>query len=55
MNKRDLNERDICSKFITPAILKAGWDMHTQSRGEVGSTLRFHDKTLKDEEGSGAP
>src|SRR5215831_19037504 len=28
MNKRDLSERDICSKFITPAILKAGWEQH---------------------------
>ena len=27
MSKKDLNERDICSKFITPAILKAGWDL----------------------------
>ncbi len=27
MNKKDLNERDICSKFITPAILKSGWDL----------------------------
>jgi type I restriction enzyme R subunit len=27
MNKSNLNERDICSKFITPAILAAGWDL----------------------------
>lgn len=25
MNKKSLNERDICTKFITPAIQKAGW------------------------------
>lgn len=28
--KKDLTERDICTKFITPAIEKAGWDIHTQ-------------------------
>ena len=38
MNKKDLNERDICSKFITPAILKAGWDLQTQIREEVRFT-----------------
>ncbi len=38
MNKKDLNERDICSKFITPAILKAGWDLATQIREEVRFT-----------------
>ncbi len=38
MNKRDLNERDICSKFITPAILSAGWDLATQIREEVRFT-----------------
>ena len=26
MNKRDLSERDICTKFITPALCGAGWD-----------------------------
>ncbi|MCE8556661.1 DEAD/DEAH box helicase family protein [Ruegeria pomeroyi] len=30
MSKLLLSERDICSKFITPAIQKAGWDLHTQ-------------------------
>lgn len=24
MNKKDLNERDVCSKFITPAVLRQG-------------------------------
>jgi len=29
MDKRALSERDICTKFITPALRKAGWDeMH---------------------------
>ena len=35
---KNLSERDICSKFITPAILKAGWDLHTQVREEVSFT-----------------
>jgi len=35
MNKRDLTERDICTKFITPAVLRAGWDLQTQIREEV--------------------
>jgi len=26
MNKRDLSERDICTKFITPALSHAGWE-----------------------------
>lgn len=25
MEKRQLSERDICTKFITPALLQAGW------------------------------
>jgi type I site-specific restriction endonuclease len=35
MNKKDLSERDICSKFISPAVKRAGWDgmiEHSQSR-----------------------
>ncbi|HPN30496.1 MAG TPA: DEAD/DEAH box helicase family protein [bacterium] len=38
MNKQDLSERDICSKFITPAIEKAGWDLLTQVREEFSLT-----------------
>lgn len=30
MNKKDLTERDICTKYITPALEKAGWDSITQ-------------------------
>ena len=37
MDKRDLSERDICTKFITPALLEAGWEQH-QFREEVGLT-----------------
>lgn len=38
MNKKDLSERDICTKFITPGIVAAGWDVDTQIREEVGFT-----------------
>src|SRR5690606_24757457 len=30
MDKKQLSERDICSKFITPALTQAGWDIQTQ-------------------------
>ncbi|MFM2268760.1 MAG: hypothetical protein RL757_2201 [Bacteroidota bacterium] len=35
MNKKHLSEADIREKFITPAIIKAGWDEHTQLAREV--------------------
>ncbi len=38
MDKRRLSERDICTKFITPALRKAGWDELLQIREEVGFT-----------------
>jgi type I restriction enzyme R subunit len=38
MNKKTLSERDICTKYITPAIEKAGWDKHTQLLEEVSFT-----------------
>lgn len=37
-NKRSLSERDICTKFITPAVKDAGWDEMTQIREEVSFT-----------------
>jgi len=37
-DKKSLSERDICTKFITPAITAAGWDLHTQIREEVSFT-----------------
>lgn len=39
MNKKDLSESDIKAKFITPAILKAGWDELTQ----LGREMYFTD------------
>lgn len=38
MNKKDLSERDICTKFITPNIKAAGWDIQIQVREEVTFT-----------------
>jgi AAA+ superfamily predicted ATPase len=35
MYKKSLSERDICTKFITPALKKAGWDIQKQVREEV--------------------
>ena len=38
MDKKSLSERDICSKFISPAIAMAGWDIQKQVREEVSFT-----------------
>jgi type I restriction enzyme R subunit len=38
MNKKSLSERDICSKFISPALISAGWDLDTQLLEEVALT-----------------
>lgn len=38
MDKKNLSERDICTKFITPAIEKAGWNKHSQLLEEVTFT-----------------
>ena len=38
MDKKSLSERDICTKFITPAIQQAGWDIQKQVREEVSFT-----------------
>ncbi len=54
MNKKALSERDICSKFISPAIVDAGWDLHTQLREEVtlthGRVVVRGKKATRDEE-----
>lgn len=36
--KKELSERDICTKFIQPALEKSGWDRLTQIREEVSFT-----------------
>lgn len=38
MDKKALSERDICTKFITPALKSAGWDVRRQIREEVTYT-----------------
>ena len=38
MDKKSLSERDICTKYITPAIENSGWDKHTQLLEEVSFT-----------------
>lgn len=37
-DKKSLSERDICTKCITPALEKAGWDKQTQLLEEVSFT-----------------
>jgi type I restriction enzyme R subunit len=38
MDKKQFSERDICTKFITPAVEAAGWDKMEQIREEVSFT-----------------
>ncbi|OPH82905.1 EcoAI/FtnUII family type I restriction enzme subunit R [Nitrobacter vulgaris] len=38
MDKRSLTERDICTKFILPAVKRAGWDEMVQIREEYAFT-----------------
>ncbi len=38
MKKKQFSERDICTKFITPALERAGWDIGTQIREEFSLT-----------------
>ncbi|MBN1471085.1 MAG: DEAD/DEAH box helicase family protein [Syntrophaceae bacterium] len=45
IDKKQLSERDICTKYITPALQSAGWDIKTQIREEVTFTAgRIHVK-----------
>ena len=38
MEKTHLSESDVCAKYITPALHRAGWDESTQIRREVSFT-----------------
>lgn len=38
MDKKNLSERDVCTKFITPAVEKSGWNILTQVLEEVSFT-----------------
>jgi type I restriction enzyme R subunit len=35
LDKKAHNERDICSEFITPALVSTNWDLMSQIRQEV--------------------
>lgn len=38
IDKKTFSERDICTKFITPAVEKSGWNKLTQLLEEVSFT-----------------
>ncbi len=38
MDMKQLSERDICTKYITPALVRSGWDILTQIREEFSLT-----------------
>ena len=40
-SKKELTERDICTKFITPAIKNAGWNTDTQMLEEENVLTTF--------------
>lgn len=49
MPAKNLSERDICTKYITPAIVGAGWNVQTQIREEVTFTagrINVYGKTI---------
>jgi type I site-specific restriction endonuclease len=41
MNKKELTERDICTKHIVPTIEAAGWDIHTQFQKECLCMMQY--------------
>lgn len=38
LSKKELSERDICTKYITPALEHAGWNRFSQFLEEVSFT-----------------
>lgn len=38
MDKKQLSEREICTQYITPAMVRAGWNVATQVREEFSLT-----------------
>jgi type I restriction enzyme, R subunit len=38
VDKKSLTERDICTQFITPAVVQAGRDLSSQVREQVHFT-----------------
>jgi type I restriction enzyme R subunit len=50
VNKKSMSEQDIRTKYITPAIVKSGWDIDLQIREEVSFTngkIIVRKKTVK--------
>ena len=41
IDKKSLSERDICTKFITPALRKASWDEMAQGVQPASSSQRL--------------
>jgi type I restriction enzyme R subunit len=37
-NKKSFNEQEICTKYVTPALTAAGWDLIVQIREQVAYT-----------------
>lgn len=48
MNKKQFTERDICTKYITPALERAGWDIVTQIREEFPLTHRDPEELMEE-------
>jgi len=46
-SKKDLSERDICTKYINPALEKAGWNMVTTKPGRTYLTNWKQELTRK--------
>ncbi len=54
MNKKQLSETDICEKFISPALTRAGWTIHDQVYRELppraGRVMVRGSKSRRDEQ-----
>ena len=48
MDKRSLSERDICTKFITPALRRSGWEEMRQIREECDRAWKVSAEEIKD-------
>jgi len=49
MDKKSLSEQDICSKYVLPAIINVGYNLHTQIREQwtfTAGRIQVHGKTI---------
>jgi type I site-specific restriction endonuclease len=53
VDKKGLTEWDICTKYITPALVQAGWDLHSQIREPVRLSS-FFDNAIQSRVGTWA-